>query len=349
MKDVAGTGRASGKVILLGEHAVVYGVPALAASIERGVTATARPAPLATLFVDGTEVPREHELQSALRAVLARLDAPEVRIDLHLELPPGCGLGASAAMGVAVARAVLELTRQQRPGDAPRTGDTPSDARLRDGADGEPGDGEPGDGEPPSEDALVLDAVDGWERVFHGDPSGVDAAAALGRGVLQFVKGHPPRPLTPGLPLVLALCVADPPASTREMVASVARLKERRPDLVQRTLEGIHSLVRNAVLCVEAGDRTGLGSLMNYNQMLLSGLMLSTEGIEKACAVAREAGALGAKLTGAGGGGCVVALAEEDPEGILGAWRNEGLECFATAVVGGPVGGGPGVGEARHG
>ena len=335
MNDAAGAGRASGKVILLGEHAVVYGVPAIAASIERGVTATARLAPLATLFVDGTEVPRDHELQRALRAVLARLGAPEVRIDLHLELPPGCGLGASAAMGVAVARAVLELTGQLPPEVLPQAGRAPDD-------------------EPPSEDALVLDAVDGWERVFHGDPSGVDAAAALGRGVLQFVKGQPPRPVLPGLPLVLALCVADPPASTREMVASVARLKARRPDLVQRTLEGIHSLVRNAVLCVEAGDRTGLGSLMNYNQMLLSGLMLSTEGIEKACAVARDAGALGAKLTGAGGGGCVVALAEEDPEGILTAWRNEGLECFATGVVGGPVVGGPVVGRpvtggARHG
>lgn len=296
--SATGQGRACGKVILLGEHAVVYGVPAIAASIDRGVRAVARPAPLATLFVGGSEVPRQHELERALRAVVSRLNAPEVRIDLELELPPGCGLGASAAMGVATTRAILALQGRE------------------------------------ATDDVVLDAVDGWERVFHGNPSGVDAAAALGHGVLQYVKGDPPRPLRPERPLVLALAVADPPASTREMVESVARLKARRPEVVERTLAGIRSLVKNAVLCLEAGDLTGFGSLMDYNQMLLSGLMLSTEGLERACFLARSAGALGAKLTGAGGGGCVVALVDEDPEPVLEAWRNEGLECFAAQVAG---------------
>lgn len=324
MSDPAGVGRASGKVILLGEHAVVYGVPALAASIERGVSAIATRAVLATLFVDGTEVPRDHDLQRALRAVLSRLDAPEIRIDLHLELPPGCGLGASAAMGVAVTRAVLDFMAHPLAHPLAQAACERSAPELRSPSDADR-----------TEDSIVLEAVDGWERVFHGNPSGVDAAAALGYGVLQYVKGQPPRPLVPDLPLILAICVADPPASTREMVESVARLQARRPEVVQRTLDGIHSLVRNAVLCIEAGDLTGLGSLMNYNQMLLSGLMLSTEGIEKACSAARDAGALGAKLTGAGGGGCVVALADGDPERILGAWRGEGLECFATTVVGG--------------
>jgi mevalonate kinase len=294
----SGQGHGSGKVILLGEHAVVYGVPAIATSIDRGVRATATRVPLATVFVRGQELPRDHELQRALRSVLGRLGAPELRLDLELELPPGCGLGASAAMGVAVARAVLAVEGREL------------------------------------DDALVLDAVDGWERVFHGNPSGVDAAAALGNGVLQYVKGSPPRPLAAERPLRLALAVADPPASTREMVESVARLKARRPEVVERTLQGIRSLVRNAVLCIEAGDLTGLGSLMDYNHMLLSGLMLSTEGLEKACRVARSAGALGAKLTGAGGGGCVVALVEEDPEAVLAAWRSEGLECFAAEVAG---------------
>lgn len=298
---VVGQGRAFGKVILLGEHAVVYGVPALAASIDRGVEAIARPHPGAVLFVNGRQVPADHDLLRALRAVLLRLNAPELRLDLQLELPAGCGLGASAAMGVAATRAVLSALGQS------------------------------------ASAAEVLDAVDGWERVFHGNPSGVDAAAALGHGVLQFVKGEPPRPLTPGRPLVLALCVAGPPASTREMVESVARLRARRPEMVQRSLDGIRSLVRNAVLCIEAGDLTGLGSLMDYNQMLLAGLMLSTEGIETACASARAAGALGAKLTGAGGGGCVVALVDEDPEPILRAWRDEGLEAFPATVTRGGV------------
>jgi mevalonate kinase len=116
------------------------------------------------------------------------------------------------------------------------------------------------------------------------------------------------------------------------MVEGVARLSARRPDLVGKSVSGITALVENARLCIEAGDAPGLGKLMDLNQMLLAGLMVSTEGIERACATARSAGALGAKLTGAGGGGCVIALADLDPEPILTAWRAEGLECFAATV-----------------
>lgn len=96
---------------------------------------------------------------------------------------------------------------------------------------------------------------------------------------------------------------------------------------------GIESLVKNARLALEAGDVTGLGRLLDLNQMLLSGLMVSTEEIETACRVAREAGALGAKLTGAGGGGAVIALCEADPEPVLDAWRRQGLTCFSTRVA----------------
>jgi mevalonate kinase len=72
---------------------------------------------------------------------------------------------------------------------------------------------------------------------------------------------------------------------------------------------------------------------MDLNQMILSGLMLSTEEIESMCRLAREAGALGAKLTGSGGGGCVVALVEKDPEPILASWEKAGFRSFATRVL----------------
>ncbi|HYP90745.1 MAG TPA: mevalonate kinase, partial [Polyangiaceae bacterium] len=123
-----------------------------------------------------------------------------------------------------------------------------------------------------------------------------------------------------------------PPASTKLMVEAVARQRERRPELFEKTLEAIRALVANAKLCLEAGDLPGLGSLMNYNQMLLSGMFVSTEGIERCCALAREAGALGAKLTGAGGGGAVIALCDGDSEPILAAWRSASIECFGSCV-----------------
>jgi mevalonate kinase len=123
-------------------------------------------------------------------------------------------------------------------------------------------------------------------------------------------------------------------SSTRTMVEGVARLRERKPEIVDKAFEGIGSLVRNGRLALEAGDSVGLGKLMDLNQMILSGLLLSTEEIERLCGVAREAGALGAKLTGAGGGGCVVALAVDDASAarVVDAWKEAGFSGFSATV-----------------
>jgi mevalonate kinase len=290
--------RASGKVILLGEHAVVYGVPAIAAGIERGASATAERAESSSLVIGDRQAAAgdSSELGSSFEALLAALGAPPVSVQATLEIPAGSGLGASAALGVAIARAVLSAA-----GEA-------------------------------ADSARVLTATAAWEGIYHGNPSGVDAAAAATEGCILFEKGRGSEPIALGCDLVLAIGIAGPPASTKLMVEGVARLRERRPAVVEKALEGIRALVQNAKLCLEAGDVPGLGSLMNYNQMLLSGLFVSTEGIERCCALARDAGALGAKLTGAGGGGAVVALCDRDFEPILQAWRAENIECFGSYV-----------------
>jgi mevalonate kinase len=296
--------RASGKIILLGEHAVVYGSPALAAGLDRGVEANARRADRAVLELGERRASADDgsELARAFTALLGSLAAPPVAVRVQLELPAGSGLGASAALGVGIARAVLACVEPH--GDA---------AAL-------------------STRARVLAAADAWERIFHGNPSGIDAAAAESGGCIYFTRANGPTPVSVKRTLALAIAVAGPPSSTRAMVDAVSRLAERRPDLVGKSVAGIGALVDNARLCIEAGDLPGLGKLMDLNQMLLAGLMLSTEAIEKACETARRAGALGAKLTGAGGGGSVVALADLDPEPVLAAWRAEGLTCFAANV-----------------
>jgi mevalonate kinase len=119
-------------------------------------------------------------------------------------------------------------------------------------------------------------------------------------------------------------------SSTKSMVEAVARLRDRRPEVAEKSFEGIRSLVRNARLALEAGDVVGLGRLMDLNQMILAGLFVSTTEIERMCALARDAGALGAKLTGAGGGGSVVALVKtaEVAERVLFAWEKEGFSSF---------------------
>jgi mevalonate kinase len=179
---------------------------------------------------------------------------------------------------------------------------------------------------------LVLAGADAWEKVFHGNPSGLDAAAAFAGGCIWFTKEAGIDPMFVAVPLRVVICLAGPPASTKQMVEDVRRLGERRPDLLAKSLSGIESLVKNAKLCIEAGDLSGLGQLMNYNQMLLSGLFLSTPEIERACAVAREAGALGAKLTGAGGGGAVIALCGSETEPVEAALRADGFTTFCTEV-----------------
>jgi mevalonate kinase len=179
----------------------------------------------------------------------------------------------------------------------------------------------------------VLAAATAWERVFHGNPSGIDTAVAAFGGCLWFTKAEGATPIVLGAPLSLAIAVAAPPASTKAMVESVARLKERRPTVVEKALEGIRSLVRNARLALEAGDVPGLGGLLDLNHMILAGLHLSTEELEHARQIARDAGALGAKLTGAGGGGSVIALCDGDADPVLAAWRKHGIQCFFATVT----------------
>jgi mevalonate kinase len=306
-------GRACAKVILLGEHAVVYGTPAIAVGIDRGAraTSTAIEGDTSRLRVSGwevevTEADAHQDLGRAFAAVLEatrrRTTLPRaLRVVVEADVPPGGGLGCSAAIGVAVARAL----------------------------------------DPRASDLEASDRAGAWERVFHGNPSGIDAAVATGGGCIYFQKGQPIERLRARAPLVLCVGHSGLASSTRAMVESVARLRERRPEVVSKAFEGIASLVRNARLALEAGDRFALGRLIDLNQMILSGLFVSCEEIETMCELARRAGALGAKLTGAGGGGSVVALAPggAEAEAILAAWKAGGFAGFLARV---------GTGEPAH-
>jgi mevalonate kinase len=304
-------GSACGKVILLGEHAVVYGVPAIVLGIDRGATAQAMPiaqvnavGARSELTLGKTERVTEDGASDVARAFAALLRACAVTRTVHVEvtteLPAGAGLGCSAALGVAIVRAL----------DA-------------------------WEGRPPSTVGDAAERAMAWEKVFHGNPSGVDATAAARGGCLLYQRmngGLHLNEIALRQPLTLAIGHSGVSSSTREMVDMVAKLKARNEENVTRTFEAIHSLVQNARLALEAGDHVGVGKLMDLNQALLSGLMVSTEEIETMCRVARETGALGAKLTGSGGGGCVVALIRNDPGPVVERWEKEGFRAFSTTV-----------------
>lgn len=299
-------GHAHGKVILLGEHAVVYGHPAVVAGIDRGATAEARLTlgPSLLSLSDHQTKAGEGELGRAFAALLEGLDIPPVSISVTLHIPAGCGLGASAAMGVAVARAALALR----------------------------------DGPHPPDNARLLAAAHRWERVFHGNPSGIDAAASVYGGCLSFTRSDGPTPLAVNKALVLVVGLAAPPASTRVMVERLSALRREQPEFVDTRLAAIARLVETARPALERGDPFALGPLLDQNQAILGELRVSSPPIDEACAMARQSGALGAKLTGAGGGGCVVALCSGEPDAlrVLKTWQEHDISAF-VARVGGPA------------
>ncbi|HMI93268.1 MAG TPA: mevalonate kinase [Polyangiales bacterium] len=300
-----------GKVILLGEHSVVYGRPALAASLaSMGAEASAEPWPHARLEVEpwgvAFDVDAEQEeqpadaMQRAFRALLAGYGKPwpRARVRVQLSIPGAAGLGGSAALSVAVVRALDALRGSERTPEA------------------------------------VAAAALAAEYVFHGTPSGIDTAMAAGSGVALFRKDAPLEQVALERPLTLVVGHSGEVGQTKITVASVKQQYQRDPKKLEQTFGAIEALVLNARSALQHGDVADLGKLMSENQKLLNTLLLSTSRLEEMCKATENAGALGAKLTGGGGGGCMIALCA-GPElagPVLEALRKLGRDAFLVQV-----------------
>lgn len=288
-----------GKVILLGEHGVVYGEPALAAPLRVGVQAVARAAERCSVVCPRDLSPvHRRALEEAFARAALLTGAPKVQVSLKSDLPVSMGLGSSAALSVAVARALIAAA-------PPRPGRKASELEV----------------------ALAM------EKVFHGTPSGVDhATSACGNPVL-FKQGKV-KPLVAKRPIdVVVVLLGDRP-STKDTVRGLRERQARWPDRYRRLFREIGHVAREGAEAVTSGELESLGDLMNLNQGLLCALQLSSDRIDAMTRELRAMGALGAKLTGAGGdGGAVIGLFE-DAAGAVRTLSKNGVNCFASRLAG---------------
>jgi mevalonate kinase len=288
-----GAGSAPGKVILFGEHAVVYGQPAIAVPVQQlAAKALVRPlfnapsgririlAPDVGVEADLDELDAAHPLAAAVRLTLAAMGVERplaVSIKISSSIPVAAGLGSGAAVSVAIARALSSFL-----------GHPLSDEQTS---------------------ALAFEV----EKIHHGTPSGIDNTVVTYNRPVYFVKGEPIETFTIGTPFTLVIADTGMPSPTRIAVGDVRVAWQADPARYDALFAEVGELVKAARGCIERGLHAELGRLMNENHELLQRMGVSSPELDALVAAARAAGALGAKLSGGGRGGNMIALAGDDP------------------------------------
>jgi mevalonate kinase len=280
---------APGKVILSGEHAVVYGWPAIAVPVKE-LQAEARVEPgaagqgavVSALDLGRRVVVRDASvsdpLASIVRLALERMapdSDPDLIITITSTLPIARGMGSGAAVSTAIVRALARYFSFWLPSQA------------------------------------ISDLVYQTEVLYHGTPSGIDNTVVAFEKPVYFAKDQLCEVFWVGQPFLLAIADTGIESSTREVVGDLRRRYEADPDGYRLLFDQVGEIATRARAAIEEGCREELGTLMDENHSLLQQLGVSSPELDRLVAAARQGGALGAKLSGAGWGGNVIALITE--------------------------------------
>ena len=309
-RELIGEVSSAAKLILAGEHAVVYGRRALGLPIPRALRAEvfSSKTPL-TIRVDDWQLQYDASDDADHRSPLgmlvdtilslAAIDMPNGHIDVSCQIPFAAGLGGSAALAVVLIRAMAKLTGLKL------------------------------------SPAEVNEMAFACEKLAHGTPSGVDNTLATFAAPLLFSPRSTAKTQDIAIaePLQLVIAFSGIKGVTSDLVARVAERRERRPAAFDATFDQIDAEVSACLAALQSADWRSLGDSLNLCHGLLNAIGVSHPELEKMVHIARDAGALGAKLTGAGGGGSVIALCDGNAEQVATALRQARYEARVIDVA----------------
>jgi mevalonate kinase len=308
-----GIGTGFGKIILFGEHFVVHGMPGIVSAIDLTAYAEVRKSGEGITINDErkgakgyTEKKRTQQKESIERMLETMgipLEKAFLEIRLGGNLPSFSGIGASAASSVAVARAIAEELQVIL-----------SDERIN---------------------KIAYEA----EKAYAGTPSGIDNTAATYGGLIWFRRNLSGGPntierLSIRKPVEIVIGNTGVVADTKEMVAGVAERKKENPEKYDPLFNQAESLAFQARKALEDFDLRKIGRLMNENHGLLQEIEVSCKELDYLINLALGQGAFGAKLTGGGGGGCMIALTpgKELQEAVATATKKEGFNVLKAKI-----------------
>ncbi|UCG25117.1 MAG: mevalonate kinase [Chloroflexota bacterium] len=311
------TATAPGKIILFGEHAVVYGRPAIAAPVTQiRAEAVVADSSSAGIRLVAPDIGRDYRLTEArandpfarsVRLVLEESglsSPPDLRITVQSTIPIASGLGSGAAMAAAVIRALachLELEQM-------------------------------------ATDERVSELTYQVEKLLHGTPSGIDNTVVAHEKPVYFVRQKPQnriKTLTVARPIWLLVADTGVASSTKSVVGDVRRQWQAEPERFEQIFSACGRIADQARQAIEQGARPALGRLMTDNQSYLRQMTVSSAELDRLVSTAVSAGALGAKLSGAGRGGNMIALVTQGSEEVVGrALIAAGASSIQRSILG---------------